>query len=287
MNYDNTNIINRTFDFSPLYREATILIPLKGLTSFKEVEFTFYTRPSYLLSGSVQNFGGAEDLNFYINGFNLTAGLKKILITRLKKLSVEKLSEQYLFGAKTYCDYINSFDFLDEQYKNEYQVAKSYISNIDISSAFEKIGNRKIGIGGNLHLVNFLFRYIDIEPISFSEIIAESGINSKEVYKNNNIIIQISQGISPTLNAFDPTKFIPTGSIELNLFVKTENPLEKPIKDIFSRLTLLQKQLEMQRTNYLNPLSDITNKVENDLNFASDRILKELSQITENINEIK
>jgi len=287
MNYDNTHIINRTFDFSPLYREVTILVSLKSLSIFKDVEFTFHTRPSYLLSSSAQNFGGAEDLNFYINGFNTTEGLKKVLISRLKKMSKEKLTEQYLNGAKTYCNYINSFDFLQEQYKNEYEVAKSFISNIDISSAFEKIGNRKIGISGNLHFVNYLYRYIEIEPISFSEIISESGISIDEVYKKNNLIIQISQGLSPTMNGFDPKNYIPAGSIELNLFVRTENPLEKPLKDIFSRLTLLQKQLEMQRTNYLNPLSDTTTKVENDLKLASNRILKELSQITENINEIK
>ncbi len=93
------------------------------------------------------------------------------------------------------------------------------------------------------------------------------------------IMLQMSQGASPTLFPnVGRFIYIPFGSLELHLSILTVNPLEKPLKDIFTRLTELQKQLDGQRTTYLNPIHDVTSKIDKDLAMSSDRILMELKR---------
>lgn len=287
MTYDNINIINKAFDFSGLNREATLFLPIGNLNSVTDLVFTFYTRPSYILASSPQNLGGGENFHFYLNGKDITVGIKKGLVKNLKLIDKDKLEQQYLQGAKTYCDYVTAFESYRDQYKNEFENAKNYIKGIDIEKTFEQIGSRKMGISGNLHIINFIYRFIEIKALSMDEVLADSGLSTAINYKKgNSIVIQVSQGPSPTLVGFDPSEYIPAGSIELNLNVQTVNPLEKPLKDIFNRLTQLQMQLENQRVNYLNPLYDVTAKIDTDLNLSSERILKELTQIETNISNL-
>ena len=286
MIYDNIQTISKTYDFSGLNREAHLFFPALGQNKINDLKFSFYIRPSYILASGPQHLGGGENYHFYFNGTDITPGIKKCLIRHLTAVDKSKLKEQYLMGAKSYYDYVMYFGVYNEQYKDEFEVAKQYINTIDIAKTLEELGSRKVGISGNLHILNFMYRFISIPCLSMVDVCKEAGLDFEQMIKNRDLVIQMSQGPSPTLFANEIGSYIPAGSLEFHLNVQTVNPLEKPLKDIFTRLTELQKQLDGQRTTYLNPLYDVTNKIEKDLAMSSDRILLELKQIETNINNI-
>ena len=164
---------------------------------------------------------------------------------------------------------------------------KDISSNSNFKDVFNKIGDRNFGRGGNLHPLNFIYKNIDLETLSIKDIMSDCNIDFDQVIKKvNNLSLYFSQGQSPTFYEFDPKTLFPAGTLEVSLYIQSLNPLEKPLKDIFKRLTRLHKQIEEDRNNYLHPISNNTEIIQTDLNNGLNKISSELETISKNIGQI-
>jgi hypothetical protein len=287
MSLDIFNLISKQFDFSPLAREFKIIIPTTELRKITDLKFAIFSRPSLLLSSSVQEIACVEDLHLYVNGTDVTENLRKQLIKKINQLPKEEYKKGYLEGSNQFLDYINSYDTYNTEFKDDYEKAVSISSNGNLNDIFKKIGDRTFGRGGNLHPLNFIYKNIDIETLSLREIMSDSDIDfDKIINSSKNLSLYFSQGKSPTFNEFDPKAFFPSGTLEINLYIQSVNPLEKPLKDIFKRLTRLHKQIEEDRNNYLHPISNSTEAIQTDLNNGISKISSELDTISKNIEQI-
>lgn len=76
-------MVSKTYDFSGLNREAHLFVPALSFNKVIDLKFAFYIRPSYILASGPQQLGGGENYHFYLNGNDITTGIKKCLIKHL------------------------------------------------------------------------------------------------------------------------------------------------------------------------------------------------------------
>lgn len=283
--------INGTIEFSALNRELSIPIDISRLRNLLDIQLQFYIAPTVMpLINSAQNTGG-EDFRFYINEHNVTTEVSEEIGQLISTYDHEHLKTAYLKGANAYLNYASSMGLPSDQVEEDRRVALEVANDQDWPSKFTELGNRNIGWSGNLHCLNFLYRFIPLSPISLNSIWRQFKDKSTDTLPSelsdfSHLICTLSQGGAPSFEVFDPITTIPSGRIVYLLELLHKNPLEPRLRQVTSKLKTISKLLEIQRVDYLTPIKSGVETAKEDISHGNNETKVALDRLTSAVKNI-
>lgn len=256
---DIKKISNELIDFNSLLREHNIMLPSLDRENLKDIYIKFFGAPSLQPLVTSQALQGVRDLRFYINNVDYSKHLINEIISLLEREDLTVVKDQYLSGGSKWINYLKIFSSSFQiNVLNEEKLLKNFVDNLNFKEQFQTIGNFKHGFGGNLNIVNFLYKDINLEPISLLNVInrkrLEEGLVKLEDLKSYGLSIYITQGPTLNLGEHAPETFQPRGRLHLTLESVYFNPIEPLIVEVLDRLKEAQEWIEGQRVLYLQPV---------------------------------
>lgn len=285
----NSGVIN----FSAINREFSIPVDISTMKDLVDIKLQFYSSPSMEpLVNSFQMTGG-EDYRFYLNSHNVTQSLIEELRTQISNIDHEVLSEAYLSGARSYIDFTKRFNSLADRSEQDWITAQEIAEDRDWSGKVSKLGDHSVGWSGNLHCLNFLYKFIPLFPLSLSHIwerhLHQNQLTSepRKLSDFKHLVLTFSQGGSPSFDTFETDGRHPTGRLCYTLEIHHRNPLEPRLKEIARKLRDLHRQLEMQRIEYLTPIKSGVETANDDISKGYLESKISLDRLTETVKKIR
>jgi hypothetical protein len=290
MSFEVSRVIAGQVDYSAVNREYRINVPRDLVDAVVDLQLSFFGQPAMQPLLASQALTGCHDLRFYLNRQDISSQILKQLRASVARLGESAANVAYKAGADRYMDFVKRFGTLDQETASDATQLQQYLQ-LGWDKKLTRLGDHTVGWSGNLHAINFLYSYIPLDPISIS--LAWKDFLSEHPQKLavdlcdlGTIELCLSNGPAPSIEPFDPQAFIPTGRVRYYLEILSTNPLEKPINDIFNRLTLLNQELEALRVTYLQPIATQVSQVEADLKLSSSALIQELNNLAATVNNI-
>ena len=290
MGFEVTDTVTGHVDFSAYCREHMIATPLNKIRKIEEIELILYSTPTITPGTGVQPFGGGEDFRLYLNEHDLTECLLLELKQLIRAIPLPLVKSQYVLGVRQYLAFVNAYSD-PPPVEDDLEFAMEYAEMADWGNAFEKLGDRNIGWSGNLHVLNFIYRFIPLLPVSLNDVwrryrdIAEVTL-PESISQFQHVRLTLSQGPAPSYANVTPSSFIPGGRLCFQIEYAYANPLQTALQQISSRLRNLANQLEDLRTNYLNELADGIHSIETSFDSYESSTTTALNQIKDSIDNI-
>lgn len=245
-------------DFTPYSREGVIPTDQDRIRKLNDIRLTLFSEPTLAPLVDAQRFVGPVDVRLYINEYDVTTYLRESLKEQIRGLPPALVRTQYLAGVQRYLSFVQSFAD-PPPVGGDLAIATTYAAMADWGNAFNSLGDRTLGWSGNLHALNFIFRFIPILPISLADVweryVANAGGNPPETLSEfERLVITLSQGMAPSQGAIDPA-VIPGGRLHYRLSYLYPNPLEPRLRAIAMELRQLSQIILALQTNYLDGLS--------------------------------
>ncbi|NIY81946.1 hypothetical protein [Vibrio hepatarius] len=284
-------VMSGSIEFSALNRELVLPFDITRVSELTDVELQFYSAPSVMpLINSAQLTGG-EDFRLYVNEHNVTASLIQELVISLDENTHDTLKMGYLKGAKAYISLGKAMNLPEDQLDSDWAFAQAYAEDDNWAAKLTKLGDRSIGWSGNLHCLNYLYRFMPIKPMSLQAIwkrhVNTFNINEpEEISSLPNLVLTFSEGGAPSFDIFDPTETLPSGRLVYQVESLHKNPLEPRLRQIASRLKTISRQMELQRVDYLTPIKTNTETAVHDIELGNEDSKKSLDRLTEAVKKI-
>lgn len=257
-------------DFSPYSREATVPTEQDQIRKVTDIRLTLSTEPSLAPLIDTQRFVGPIDVRLYLNEHNVTEYLREGLKDQIRGLPPALVRSQYLNGVQRYIDFVQSFAD-PPPVGGDFATATAYASMSDWGDAFNNLGDRTLGWSGNLHVLNYIYRFIPILPISLAEVwdryvATTGGTLPASLSEFEQLSITFSEGTAPSQGAIN-TALIPGGRLHYRLSYYYPNPLEPRLRAIAAELRHLSETILALQENYLDELAAGLHTVES--NFVA------------------
>jgi hypothetical protein len=273
-------------NFNPLLHERRFIVSPVDQSDIFDIIFMLYGGPARDPLFDSATLSSIEGLRLYINNTNYTAELISELKYLLGKLSIAEIRAQYKKGVDKWLELYTPFsagraDPAQERIKFQAIQAKQ------ISDWLVKLGDRSVGYLGSLHILNYLYCYIDLEPVSLNNLIkrkypsADAEIQSvKDLVP---ITITLSHGPAPSLEPFkeDPK---PRGQLTYLIDLIYDNPLYELMKLISTQTQNIQLDLEKQRINYYEPIVNSVQHLQQDTDLKLQEIKKSVDDLSHSID---
>lgn len=238
--------IERQICFAPFVHEQTIAFPLDDRIHLEFVFFQLYGLPADrdgMPRGLFPNH-----IHAYIDGVDVTSS---VIVELKKKIAERKPSDvlaQYKIGLDAWLLLARSYGAAyPGDIARDAALATQLVTNPIPESLLDSLGNAQIGSGGCLHIFNFLYQSIDINPVSMWDVLSThngSGLPKVDVKGSASPKLVLSSGPCRYFDAaFDPKKFLGQGAVNLRLSLSYHDPLEDKIKEMERKLDRLQKQI--------------------------------------------
>lgn len=124
--------------------------------------------------------------------------------------------------------------------------AQQLLATVPLSATLDRLGNRRAGWGGHLHIFNFLYTLIEIPPISLHELITRHNAANAgaEIQREDIRTAMFSLGPCRFFNAgWDPRNPLPAGSLSCLIESHHHDPLEDRVTALEEKLAALQAQI--------------------------------------------
>jgi hypothetical protein len=206
--FDTVATISSIASFAITNRNHAVFLnpPLAEMELFKDIELTLYGETSFASWVSV------HDLHIYLNGIDLTNFIIAQLKTRLNNSAG---------AAQAYARALDTWLELEEGLRAQFPAgcpvpfcpppgSTSLVAQLKQQSPADTLvllGNRRdprFGTNGNLHIFNFIYRYIPLPPLSLEQLIemyAEANNQTLELKDMLPAVVTFSYGPS---YLFDP-----------------------------------------------------------------------------------
>lgn len=256
-----TEIVTNTsgcIDFTPYSREGLIPTDQDRIRKLSDVRLSLFSEPTVAPLLDSQRFVGPIDVRLYINEHDVSTYLREALKEQIRGLPPALVRTQYLAGVQRYLAFVQNFPD-PPPVNDDFATATAYAAMEDWGNAFNSLGDRTLGWSGNLHALNFIFRYIPILPISLAGVwdkyVASAGGNPPEALSEfDRLVVTLSQGTAPSQGAID-TAVTPGGRLHYRLSYFYPNPLEPRLGAIAMELRQLSQNVLALQQNYLDGLS--------------------------------
>jgi hypothetical protein len=235
---------------------------------------------------------GGEDYRFYINKLDITTAVKQVIQNKIALIPQSVLKQQYLEGVHSYFQLLKALDVFNNETKSDPETAQLIANTKDWPGQFSTLGDRQKGWSGNLHPLNFLYRFIKMPPLSLREI--WSTYRAKP--ENSSLpvdftllpidSITITEGPWAFLENYDATTFIPGGRLVFQMKIIYENPLKEPLNRILKSLNTLKEETDRIRLYYLEPSLASIEQTGQDVTHMEKSINERLRQLTDTVNQI-
>ena len=283
--------LHGNIDFSPLNRELLIPIDISRISDLVDIELQLYCSPTVIPLTESASLTGGEDFRFYVNEHNVTNALIKELAKSLMENDHDSLKRAYLNGATAYINYSKAIKPFDEHLDSDWEYAQTYAEDENWAAKFVSLGDRNVGWSGNLHCLNFLYRFIPLSPISVQAVwrrhlVSSSITQPDELSKLSHLVCSFSQGGAPSFDSFDPTQTIPGGRLVYQMELLHKNPLEQRLRETVVKLDNIGKRLESQRVDYLTPIKTCVETAAKDILLGNRETKGSLDQLTKAVSEI-
>jgi hypothetical protein len=254
------------------------------------IELMLYSQPSLQPLIASQQFIGGEDFRLYLNEYDVTAALKSELNRLVSALPSTIVRSTYLRGVTQYIQFASAFNSIAPNIAHDTTFAQNYAQLNDWDRKFDKLGDRHVGWSGNLHPLNFLYRFIPVQGISLENVWhahrTATGGNLPETLRDFAALqVTFAEGPAPSFAAID-ANFWPAGRLYYQLELAHANPLGPTLKQFASSLRLLTQELEGLRVNYLDPMSGQVQTLHTDLINHTDATRQALERLTQTVNNI-
>lgn len=269
-------LINEQIELINKVNSHNIIIPLKNEKPPQEIKISLHGLPVWSEINRKARLFECSDINIYSNSKNITNEFINKLIP---------IIDQY--GSKE--EYSKALDnLLQKQERNGFSegyILKRKIDDIKTLLTTNKLSyflkenykesDSKYVLGNKTpyHLFNFIYNGVNLPSVTL--------LNENEEKFSN---LYISSGKNPSID--DTFKKYEQGGINIQVELYYNNPLDKLLKDILKRLTRLHKQIDYDRTNYLDPISNSTDVIHTDLTNGINKIASEVDTIAKNIEQI-
>ena len=164
-------ILSGRYEFGDMSCECSVELPSLSAQQWQDLELRFTTEPS------PRSALCPAQLGFFINDTNATNALVEAIIATITEAGFERVRQKYfeLAKASQYVEHKSiparsSFAIYSEN---------SYLQHIPTSRLRDLIdltGDTEFGYGQNLSITNFLFKHIDLQPISLLKLAKVVGI---------------------------------------------------------------------------------------------------------------
>lgn len=248
-------------EFNSLLREHNLLIPAFDFFDLVDIRLRFYAQPSFQPLIPAQSLFGVKDLRFYINGVDHTKYLKADLKYIIRLADKSRIKKQYKEGALSWIKFMEQYkDSWSINIETEKETLNKLLSASNFDEQLKVLGDKSYGFGGNLHLINYIYKDIALESLSLKRIInyrqKELGKSETDFSSFENIRLTIAQGPAPSFESFDAINTQPRGRMFYFLEYIYNNPVEELLQVILKKITDTQNWVELQRINYLEPLKN-------------------------------
>lgn len=287
-NYLNT--ITGTIDFGPFSEETSVYLAVSkdDLQWIEDIEFILYGQPS------PSNGISVDDLYIYLNGFDIhqqvLSGLRKLLDgsdqAEIKKSYQSAVEERIELDRERINRFKNIIFFggLSRDLKKEEQLSEEISSRPKLSEALTKLGDRTLGHHGSVDVFNYLYRRIEIPPLSLRELIQSLPGAPKQWqddWKNAlPAILTFSFGPSAQFEPHEHSDHkVAAGSVTYDLMFKYQYSEE------FSSLAdQLSTKGDIQKT--IHAIFDIVKKMSEDLDRSNSQITNVIRGVQESHKEL-
>lgn len=277
-------------DFTPLSREGGIALNASDSLDLLDASLSFYTLPTMAPLIPSAGLIGGENYRFYLNQYDVTTSVIAALQALITPVPRAQISAQYLVGASDYLRLIRSLRIRDTETANDEARAQTISNTPDWRTLFAKMGDRQVGWSGNLHPISFIYRYIEIPPLSLKDVWARHRIANPALPETLSQLplrtVSFGQGPSTRDGIFDASTSILGGRLVYQIEAQYENPLKKPLELILKRLKDLNQDVDNIRVQYLEPVFTKIEQVGQDVGKMETSVGNRLQQLTDTVNHI-
>lgn len=281
-------VLHDQIDFNSYLREKTVIVSPVDQYDISDIIMMIFSSPSSQPLLPEQGLVSPEDVRFYVNGQSYTKALKDELKNLLQKEDSNQVKRQYEMGVNTWLKYFGKFNFDNVDINHEKDVFKDILSH-HLPDQLDTLGSHQVGALGNLHIFNYLYKNISLEAISLNSLITRKfGADGKIKTVKDLLPLKLtfSSGPAPSFEDFD-THFQPRGILRYVIDFVYDNPLYDLMQQIRQQGGAIQKQLEDQRTNYLDPTVNELQTLQSDTKLKLDEINTSIGEVDKSIKVIK
>lgn len=274
-------------EFSNFARSCQIPIVSTDRRSLLDGELVFWLTPTLAPTIASHLLTGPEDVRLWLNSHDITAATVAALARQMEKKKPADLKSEYLAGVAETLDLLElagpaiGIDVASQR------VAASSYAESGVSKLMTELGKRTAGWSGLLHPALYLYRYIQLTPISLAEIWKEHQIASRlpltSLADTKLQRLAFTQSVPLVPGPLDN----PRGSIRGSLELAHENPLRPFIEEVATRLREFDRALEDLRINYLDPTAELIGQTSVDAKAGLEGCENSLRDIAAIVSQIR
>jgi hypothetical protein len=267
-------------DFSDYSREATLLLPSEQAL---DVELRLHGLPNAIVLTELPT--AVDDVRVYLNGTDITAGVRSVATRHLSGLGASELKAQYLNGVRGRARLLGRIAPI-AQHADLVSQAESYAAAWSMPALLSSLGTRSVGWRGNAHVFNYLYDAIVLPPISLREAWKyQSGIDGSEPDLAN-ITLTISHGPAASLTDAPISGVPPLGRVAYTVTVVRRDPIGPVLREVAGRVRALAQQVDTIRTTYLNPLTAEFETLRGEVTISTAGLREALNRLKATVDQI-
>ena len=149
--------------FSPFLREK--LVPF---FQYDHLDIDLILRVSYSDKGIAGNVSPVctENLKVYLNEHDISDEIRLELIDAARLVPEPLFNSQYKLGVQKYTEQFDALSIKEVERSGDADFFANYLATSSLPDFFESLGDRRVGWGGNLHALCYVYSFIAIQPIS-------------------------------------------------------------------------------------------------------------------------
>lgn len=283
---DHIRTINERISFLPYNYEYTFFTPFVDRILVRDVVISTYGSPSLAHPGGRIGVS-CNDIHLYIDGIDFTKLFIDALKANIDKRNAADVKKEYAFALEKWLELEEKMGaaYGTQDIQKEKQIVQQLLNTTPLSNVLNQLGDTKVGWGGNLHIINFLYNEIELEPVSLVKLVDKHNtLNATQIDKQQIKRITFSSGPCRLFsNDWNPLD-VPTGGLDCLFEIRYHNLLE-------DRVEKLEHQMETLQTEISNSLVAIEEAIKIQTNERFRELTAAIQKNTNNIsaaqNELK
>ena len=260
---DQIRTISETINFVPYNYEYTFSAPRTDRLLIQDLLLSIHGAPSFTHPGGALGVS-CNNVHFYIDGIDFTEPLLENLRINITKEDPKQIKDQYAFALNKWIELEDKMGaaYGNSDLQKEKDIVDKLLSTVPLSSTISQLGEvalDKYGWGGNLHIFNFLYKEIDIAPVSLQTIIQNYNANhpADKIEPGKIKRLTLSHGPCRLYSTVWNPSNIPAGSLHCLFEIRVHDTLEDRVKE-------LEEQFESMKNDITTALDDIREIIIND-----------------------